>query len=1042
MPSLKTIKANHLHKKKKHLPKFQLSLLAVAIMSCTSSVLAQTAVDSDNEPLQGSNSGDLEVIAVTGQRQSLENAIELKRASDTIGDSIVLDEAGKVPSTSLLEILQRTPGVTMNRVRAGGEGSPDGFSFEGSGAQVRGLNKTKSLINGREVFSANGGNGLSWGDIGPELLKAVTVYKASRADLIEGGVAGTVDLQTKMPFDYDGFKGSGSVTADYSDFSESLTPALSGLISNRFDTDMGEFGALVDLAYSKIESYDSNFITPPYYATEYQGKRVYAPGGIRQTQDQFERTRRGYYAALQWRPSDNLEFYHTSFISQKDSNRHSQILTVEPGAPIGVVDGAVFDDDVFVKGAISSTNLTSGLLVAMNSSYTPSFSETSDHSTGFEYKTENWEFSGSYQYNKAESSSGKYSLGGDVTGNIIETYMDLSGDRPKVSFGNPLSTDPADTNLSRINWLNMANESEAHSAQLDAAYYIDGDFFKKVAFGGRVADRTESDSFVGTWWSATGRNWNGVPRATVSSAPEGDFYLEEFSNFFKGDIDSLGAVWVGSDQVNRQEQFERVYNTYTACGPDLYYQCTDPETSTYIYGNPPNPSFDQIPSFYTTKHDRKAAYVMLGFANEGKSLFSTFTGNIGFRWVRYDVESVGNFTYSGGARYYANLADAQASLEAMGGLENVQAWQEANNEQQPPLTRESVGYETERMGSFTNDYILPSFNIKFEPSDDWVARYAFTKTLTPPNSPDIRAQGVASVQTKTNPANDELKRLYPDENLSVPDIFAGYTNTTGNPLLEPELALNHDISVEWYPRQGSSLSLSLFHKTIENYVTFNNFSIPADVFFPEAELPQTAMANEDNGSTTFLSGNVSSRTNFNADVDTIIKGFELSGRTYFDGWLSGFGIDANLTFIDNDSPDAFALDINGDKLNVPVVALSEWAYSATLLYDKDDISARISYNWRDRYLTTTNDSGTTNVYTDPFSGNQIQFGLPVYAAASARLDASISYRFSESINVKLDVQNITNEDQKTEMEILEDRFVQRGVFVTDRRISLHVGFDF
>ena len=124
------------------------------------------------------------------------------------------------------------------------------------------------------------------------------------------------------------------------------------------------------------------------------------------------------------------------------------------------------------------------------------------------------------------------------------------------------------------------------------------------------------------------------------------------------------------------------------------------------------------------------------------------------------------------------------------------------------------------------------------------------------------------------------------------------------------------------------------------------------------------------------------------------------------------------------------------------LGLSEWSYSATLLYDKGDLSARLAYNWRDRYLTTTNDSGTTVVYTDPFTGADIQTGLPVYAAAIGRLDASVSYRVTDAINVKLNVQNLTDAEQRTEMEILDGRFVDRAVFITDRRISLHVGFDF
>lgn len=1026
---------------------FRRSLLAAAIMTCTSPVLAQSADETDaGQAVSASSAMPLEEIMVTGQRSSLESALELKRASDTVADLIVLDEAGKVPSTSLLEILERSPGVTMNRIRAGAEGSPDGFAFEGSGIQVRGLNKTKTLINGREVFSANGGSGLSWADVGPELLSAVTVYKASRADLIEGGVSGTVNLQTHMPFDFDGFEANAALSGSYGDFSEEVTPAASGMVSNRFDTEIGEFGVLLDVAYSEIASHDSNIIVPPYYATEYEGERVYAPGGVRYTQDQFERVRNGYYGALQWRPNDNLELFHTTFISERESDRDSQILALEPGAPVGVMDGAVFDDGVFVRGAISSPNLTSGLNVSPNSSFTPSFSRTADYSTGFKYEEDTWDLSGSYQFVEAESRSGKYSLGSTVLPAIVQTNLDMSGDRPAANFETPLSTDPADTGLSRINWLDMENEGEAHAFQLDANFDIGDGFFKKLAVGGRVADREESDSFVGTWWSATGRDWNGVPRPYVNTAPDGDFYLEEFSDFFKGDVPPLGGVWVGSDQVNASEQFDRVYDTYLACGPDLHYQCTDPAATTYLYSNEDtlrNRNFDQLPSFYETKHKTQSFYAMLGFANEGDSWFTNFSGNVGLRWVNYDIESQGNFTFSGGARYYASLADAEASVEAMGGIENVATWQEENEGEQPPLTRESVGYETDRAGSLEKDYFLPSLNIKFEPAENWVARYALTRTLTPPRYPDIRAQGTAGIQTTENPINDELEAQYPDEDVSIPAIFSGYTNTTGNPFLEPEIALNHDISLEWYPRKGSSVYMSLFHKTIDNYITFNNFSAPASDFFAEENYPQSAPA--DGGSSTFLNGPVSSRTNFNAEEDTIISGFELGGRTYFDnlpGWLSGFGVDANVTYIDNDSPDAFALDINGDELSVPVIGLSEWSYSTTLLYDWDKLSARLAWNWRDRYLTTTNDSGTTNVYTDPFSGEQVQFGLPVYAAASGRLDGSISYQLTDSVNVKLNVQNITDEDQRTEMEILNGRYVDRGVFVTDRRISLHLGVDF
>jgi len=1026
-----------------NIPVFKKSILAAAIMSCTSHAMAQET----NTKLDDSDA-EIEVIEVTGQRHALESAAILKRESTTIGDSIVLDEAGKVPSTSLLEILQRIPGVTMNRVRAGGEGSPDGFSFEGSGLQVRGLNKTRTLVNGLAVYSANGGNGLSWGDVGPELLKSVTVYKASRADLIEGGVAGTVNLETKMPFDYDGFEGSVSATADYGDFSKALTPAISGLISNRFDTGIGEVGVLVDLAYSKIESHDSNLINPPYFAINYNGERVYAPGGVRQTHDTFARTRKGYYTALQWKPADNVEIYHRTFASQKQSNRHSRIMSNESSS-VGIFDGAEFDEhNIFIRGAVGSQNLTSGLPISiMESSYRPNFSKTSDHVTGFEYEAENWELSGSLQQTNANSSSGKYGVAGTVANgnNIIQTNIDVSGELQEIDFnGQVLSTDPEDAIFSKMTWLNTTTESKTRTAQLDATLHLDGDFFKSVKVGARVENRNEADTFVGSWWSQTGRNWNGVPRQNVESSPEGDFYLEEFTDFFKGDVPSLGAVWLGTPSLNLDSNFDYVYDTYAGCSPDFHYECSDPTVTAHVNGTDGR-NLNNQPTHYDTKYRSKNAYVMVGFENEGDSLFSTFSGNFGLRYVKYDVESAGDFSFTGGSLYYASQADADASLATMGGLDGLPAWIVAHEGEKPPLTRESVGYKIDRMGSFSNDYFLPSFNIKFEPADDWVVRYAFTKTLTAPNSNSIRAQGSAGVQTTDNLVNEQIDELYPQNDISLPAIFSNYKNSSGNPFLEPEIALNHDVSVEWYPKKGSSVSLSLFHKTVENYITFHNFSGPAAGFFSEADQPQSAFADPSDGGSSFLDSNVSSRTNFNADEDTVISGWELGGRTYLDqldGWMSGFGIDTNITYINNDAPDAFALDINGDKLNVPVIGLSEWAYSATLLYDMDDISARLSYNWRDQYLTTTNDGSSTKVYTDPFSGDDIQIGLPVYAKANARLDASISYQLSDSMNVKLNVQNLTNENQVTQMELLKDQFVTRAVFITDRRISLHFGMDF
>jgi iron complex outermembrane receptor protein len=136
-------------------------------------------------------------IVVTGRRAALQAADQRKRRSETIVDSIVADDAGKLPDNSITEVLQRVSGVSI--VRFAALGDPDHYSVQGSGVQVRGLTGVASRLNGREIFSANNGRAILWSDVTPELMSAVDVYKASTADLIEGGTGGQIDLRTKMP---------------------------------------------------------------------------------------------------------------------------------------------------------------------------------------------------------------------------------------------------------------------------------------------------------------------------------------------------------------------------------------------------------------------------------------------------------------------------------------------------------------------------------------------------------------------------------------------------------------------------------------------------------------------------------------------------------------------------------------------------------------------------------------------------------------------------------------------------------------------------
>ncbi len=228
------------------------SAIAIGGLLASHTAYAQDSDVDDQEQEQVEPEGD-NVILVRGIRQSLESAQRIKRDADTVVDAITAEDIGALPDRSVTEALQRVPGVAINRFA--GSNDPDHFSVEGSGVVVRGLNFVRSEFNGRTAFAAGvGGQALNFADVPAELLGSVIVSKNTTADMIEGGLAGTVNLNTRKPFDNNGFKIAFSAEANYGDFREEVTPTLSGLISNTWDTGAGRFGLLASASYSRIKS--------------------------------------------------------------------------------------------------------------------------------------------------------------------------------------------------------------------------------------------------------------------------------------------------------------------------------------------------------------------------------------------------------------------------------------------------------------------------------------------------------------------------------------------------------------------------------------------------------------------------------------------------------------------------------------------------------------------------------------------------------------------------------------------------------------------
>ncbi|MFN7054941.1 TonB-dependent receptor [Hyphomonas sp.] len=315
---------------------------------------ATTAADTD-EARQ-------DTVTVLGIRSSIQSAQAIKRNAETFVDAVTAEDIGALPDRSVTEALQRVPGITISRFAAADD--PDHFSIEGTGVIVRGLTYVRSEINGRDTFSANNGRALSFSDVAPELLGSVQVFKNQTADLIEGGVAGTVNLVTRKPFDSAGQVLAGTLEYNYADFREEWAPTASVLYSNRWETGIGDVGLLLNGVYSELKTRSDGTQVSSFQARDdlVPGRRVWAPEGAALRSQEYGRERFGYGGSLQWENPDRTMIATLELLRSEASTSWTEnvveIATDNVGDDaFGFLPGTEFgfgSDDLFAFGTISA----------------------------------------------------------------------------------------------------------------------------------------------------------------------------------------------------------------------------------------------------------------------------------------------------------------------------------------------------------------------------------------------------------------------------------------------------------------------------------------------------------------------------------------------------------------------------------------------------------------------------------------------------------------------------------------------------------------
>jgi TonB-dependent receptor len=193
---------------------------------------------------------EVDEIVVTGFRASLANALNIKRNENGVVDAISAEDMADFPDLNLAESLQRIPGVAITR-RSG----------EGRQISVRGLGPdyTRVRVNGMEAIATssgtsnsggtNRGRGFDFNIFSSDLFSNLIVRKTASAEVDEGSLGATVDLNASKPFDTPGRKVVLSAQGSYNELAGDVTPGLSFLASDRFMD--GRLGVLLSASYDE-----------------------------------------------------------------------------------------------------------------------------------------------------------------------------------------------------------------------------------------------------------------------------------------------------------------------------------------------------------------------------------------------------------------------------------------------------------------------------------------------------------------------------------------------------------------------------------------------------------------------------------------------------------------------------------------------------------------------------------------------------------------------------------------------------------------------
>jgi TonB-dependent receptor len=957
-----------------NLNKITLSMLAV--LGATSLMPTQAYAEDDQAEQE------IEVIAVKGIRGSMIRSTDMKRDARGILDAISAEEMGKFPDTNLAESLGRITGVSISRSNG-----------EGSQITVRGFGPNFNLVtlNGRQLPGTGFSRSFSFENLSSEGVSALEIQKSARAETPTGGLGATVNIVSTKPLADPGTKMSlmAKGLMDESNVEgEDITPEFAGVFSTTLFDD--RFGVAVNFSHHRRDFQKQQASIQGWQYGERVGGVALGIGDLPSTLapenviDNRAIDENGYRVGAHYFPKDMN--YGVENV-QRERNNGQVTLQFEP------IDDFRLTADYTVSQATTGTNSFGwGIWNNFGSNITAYELDENGTAVYAEIVGDDGSFTASRNTTEVKSESFGINLDWQITENLsVEVdYHDSSSE----------TDNGADSGLGGAGQIILGSD------QLESKIY---DF------------RTgEIPNYVVNWDNGSNELMASEIDSNFSQFLHnpGESSVEQTQLHFTyvTDFEHLGEVKFGATQT--VQSFSGI-NGWSGLrgGPGFNPSYTEIFPDEMFVRQDTGGMLDQFegggealsPNYYYTFDFDEAISRQLAVLNQGLLGESNYytTNPYALQKLNSSLEETTSSIYLQ-TEWDFEIADMPLIM-------NVGVRYESSDIESPYelLTPVKVNWVTpsewittyadeveqaQSEGSY--EVILPMIDFKLDVTDDFVTRLSIGQTMTRPNIGDILG----------------------GESYSGSPKIGARTGSRGNTGLKPYLSTNLDVSFEYYYDEGSSVTLGLFVKEVEDWIANSNIDVTVDgvydVYLGErwneaiTQIEQRGEVASDSNIFQQLLVNghgVDGQIEGDSETDSLlvwtlatkenvdtrsVHGLEFAIQHLFGD--SGFGFATNFTLVDGD------VDYDPEDTSGTQKVLEGISNSANFqaFYEDDDLSIKTTYSWRDSYLIGLGQAqGTT---TDQ---------PPQYAKEFGQWDVSINYNVSENVTVFLEGVNLNNETE-------------------------------